>query len=227
MRAMHETRGGAGGGGERVEQTAALVAACDSRVVVWGAQSEALPLEVLVILNAVSPSLSIIASSPPQYFLTSHCTLPPRCSFVAHFPMSIFFVRTSTPFICPPPLPLSVYFFPPIRSMSPHFQILFFVCAPAHSSLVPSLPPLFRTLPPGTRAKMSPPCKPNTTPCRARSRQALGAGFFRLSKRAEVRGAEGKKTAVHSARARGSGRGRAGRAGRRCRLVARGAQTRG
>lgn len=194
----------------------------------WGAQSEALPLEVLVILNAVSPSLSIIASSPPQYFLTSHCTLPPRCSFVAHFPMSIFFLcvrllRSDAP----PPLPLSVYFFPPSRSMSPHFQILFFVCAPAHSSLVPSLPPLFRTLPPGTRAKMSPPCKPNTTPCRARSRQALGAGFFRLSKRAEVRGAEGKNTAVHSARARGSGRERAGRAGRRCRLVARGAQNRG
>lgn len=103
MRAMHETRGGAGGGGERVEQTAALVVACDSRVVVWGAQSEALPLEVLVILNAVSPSLFIIASSPPQYFLTSHCTLPPRCSFVAHFPMSIFFCAYVYSVHMPPP----------------------------------------------------------------------------------------------------------------------------
>lgn len=103
VRAMHETRGGAGGGGERVEQTAALVVACDSRVVVWGAQSEALPLEVLVILNAVSPSLFIIASSPPQYFLTSHCTLPPRCSFVAHFPMSIFFCAYVYSVHMPPP----------------------------------------------------------------------------------------------------------------------------
>lgn len=185
---------------------------------------------MLAFLNVLSLSLLMIASSPPHYFLTSHCTLPPHCFFVAHFPMSLFFVRASTPFTCPPP-PAAFFVLLSTKSLYVFAlsNVIFRIRASAlvPCSLAPtSLPhPTFE--PPGTRAQVSPPCIPNTTSCRAGSLQALGAGFFRLSKRAEPRGVETKEAAAHSARTRGRGRGRAGRAGRTRRVVARGAQTRG